>query len=258
MAAPPPILRPYDAPVVPVHRGTSANRISAHLSDTTQPGGGSGAIVFTETHAATVIVPANNTLRVNLAGISFYFPAVASILGINARAIRPGQSLPYVTFAQGTGLRFGTTGFVGVDLQNDSNSANQVTIIVGGGVPNNSYDEFIDKRVIITNNPASNVLIETGPTVAYGYKTRDPAWADSLASLATQVLTDGYLSQDRKSAIFANDDAAIVLQVLDVNGNIIGDVQPSTSWTTDTGGTLKLYNPGGAPVTCHIGEVYYT
>lgn len=216
----------------------------------------SGAV--TDTQQVTVPIPAGGTIRVNLAGISFYFSSMSSVSGVQARPINSGQTRSFITYALGQGLRLGTSGFQQVELVNlDPINQNTVTIVVGGGIPNNSYDEFIDKRVIVVNNPASNVFVEWGTTISVAFKTRTPAWADSLLAGATQVVASGYLGKNRKQIVFANDDLNQVLTVFDSTNNIMGSVQPSTSWTIESTDTMALHNPGANPVTCHIGEVYY-
>lgn len=257
MGLPAPIAPQRQGLVVPVHQGN--NRINQFLNETTTPGTTTVATV-TETHELVgITVPAGGSAFANLAGISFYFPFLSSALGINARPLNGGQSRSFVRYTQGTGLRLGTTGFQKVELQNrDPNNAQTVDIVVGGGIPNNTYDEYIDKRVIIQNVAGVNIATKNGPTIAVGFKTRTPAWADSLASGVSQTVLDGYNALSRKSIIFTNDDAAIVLLILDAAGNTISSVQPSTAWNQDVGGTLTLKNPGANPVVCHIGEVYYS
>jgi hypothetical protein len=156
-------------------------------------------------------------------------------------------------------LRLGTTGFHQVEIQNpDPANSILVNIVIGGGIPNNSYDEYIDNRVVIQNVSGANIFVQNGPTTAVSFTTRNGAWADSLAAGTSQVVSDGYLGLARKSIIFANDDAAIVLTILDAAGNIISSVQPSTAWNQEVGGTVTLHNPGANPVVCHIGETYYS
>ncbi len=258
MKSPAPLDKAASVLAVPVSTGN--NRISQFLAATSQPNSSPhGATeVYTDTQQINSVVAANATIVINATGISFYFGTLPAAAGLNVRAINAGQTRSTGNYVQGTGLRYGTQGFQKLEITNPSAAQVAFTLIVGGGVPNNTYDEFIDKRVIVTNNPSSNVLIQTSETVTIGFATRTPAWADTLAAGASQIVTENYLGYQRKSIIFSNDDAAAVLLVLDANGNTIGSVQPSTAWTTDTGGTITLKNPSGGNVICHIGEVYYT
>lgn len=215
----------------------------------------SAPTVVTDTQSATVIIPGKGNLIVNLSGISFYFYSITSAKGIQARAINAGQTRSLLNFVQGTGLRLGTTGFQSVELINPDAGINGVTIVVGGGIPDNTYDEFIDKRVIIAN---TSVAIKAAPTVAVAFKTRVPGWGDLLGAGATQDVADGYLGMTRHSVVFSNNDNANVLTVFDTAGNILGTVQPSTAFYLETSGDIQLHNPAGGAVACNIGEVYYT
>lgn len=216
-----------------------------------------GATV-TDTQQATVKIPAGGSITVNLPGISFYFPTLSSVLGVQARAINAGATRSFGQYYQGTGLRLGTSGFDKVELLNpDTVNVNTILIVVGGGVPNNTYDEFIDKRVIVTNNAASNVLVANGTTFAVGFKTRVPAWAELLNGNTTQIVAGGYNGKTRKQVMFSNNDIALVLQVWDSTGNPMGTIQPSTAFTFDTNDTVQLRNPNSGAVACNIGEIYY-
>jgi hypothetical protein len=197
---------------------------------------------------------------VNVPGISFYFPGVTGLTGINARPINAGQSRSFVNYAQGTGLRLGTSSFQKVELSNpDLVNANTVTIIVGGGIPNNTYDEFIDKRVIVTNQPGTNLIVQNAPTTVVGWKTRTPAWADSIANGITVTVTDGYTAHGRKAiSVCNNDTGAALLTLQDAGGSTIATIQPSTAFYLETGGTVKVNNASGGAVSCNICEIYYT
>jgi len=263
MAAPAPITPPRVAVATAVSRGN--NRIANFLNSGTTPGTDSGLTQsLTDVHQVTQVLAPNAHLIVSIPGISFYFPAVSSLSGIQARPINPGQSRSFVNYVQGTGLRLGTVAFSGIELINvDTVNANTFTVIIAGGIPDQSYDEFIDKRVIVTQTHGVggvivNLITQQAPTFLVGFTTRAAGWADLIGAGATQDVTDGYLGKQRKSIIFANDDAAAVLTVFDTAGNILGSVQPATSWTTDAGGDVKLHNPTAGNVIAHIGEVYYS
>ncbi len=255
MALPNPIAPPHVVSQIPVSSGN--NRISSF---------GPGAVgaqqqsAVTDTQQVNVVLPPGATIRVPVSGISFYFPSIKSPLGITARALNAGQSRSFGQYFQGTGLRFGTSGFNSVELVNpDVANQNTVLVVIGGGIPNNTYDEFIDKRVIVTNNPSSNVLVQSGLTFAVGFRTRTPAWAETLGAGATQLITDGYLGKSRKQLIICNNDpGANLLLVQDVAGNPIGTIQPSTAFTFEGNGSVNLNNPNGGGVLCNIGETYYS
>jgi len=259
MALPPAIARPRNIPVLPVSAGN--NRIS-QLS----PQPVSNAVIaqqtgaVTDTQQATFTLAAGGTIQVNLSGISFYFAAMTGTAGCAARPINSGQSRSFINYAVGQGLRLGTSGFQKVEVSNLSVTLSVTfTIVVGGGIPNNTYDEFIDKRVIIINNPSSNVFIENGATLSLGLTSRVGAWANSLAPGATQAVTEDTVTyKGRKQIMVSNNDTGQILQVLDANSKIIGTVQPTFTWTHESGGTMIVKNPGGVQtVDCNIGEVYY-
>lgn len=252
---------PLDAAVTvrPVSVSRGSNRISTQLDSTTTPGTLASNQAITDTHSATIVVPASGSLQVNLAGISFYFPSVTGLLGINARPINAGQTRSFITYAQGTGLRLGTSNFQKVELQNlDPANAVTVLIVVGGGIPNNTYDEFIDKRVIVTNQPGVNLVTQNATTNSVSLTTRDATWLNTLANGATRTVTDGYTTKGRKAFTVCNNDNAAVLSILDDQGNVIGTVQPTTAFYLEAGGTFKVNNASGAAVACNISEVYYT
>jgi len=274
MAQPAPLPPALKVDRVAVNNGS--NRISTLLGATTTPGTDSSSLPLSETHQLVQNINPGATLLIPIAGISYYFEFIGTLAGVantkllQVRAVNRGQPRAPILHVMGTGLRFGTQSFTGIEITNpDLANPVRFTVDIGGGIPNQSYDEFIDKRVIISQTGGTitvttaagaflSCLVKNEPTVSVGFTTRVGAWADSLAGGASQAVADGYLGLSRKSIIFANDDAVAVLQVLDPTGNILGTVQPSTSWTTDTGGTLTLKNPTGGAVTCHIGEIYYT
>lgn len=265
MALPAPIRTPSRVASIPVHGGN--NRVSGYLDATVTPGAKSpGQQIVNETHQVVMTMPAGATQLISIPGISYYFGYINLAAGVSVRAINAGQPRTSIIHVQGTGLRFGTQTFNAIEITNTNGAAVTFTVYIGGGVPNNSYDEFIDKRVIVSSStsvtiataPGTNVTVQNGITFSVGYTTRDASWGDSLNAAASQVVTDGYVGKARKSIIFANDDNVSILTVLDVGGNIMGSIQPATSWTIDTGGTVTLHNPSGGAVVCHIGEVYYS
>jgi hypothetical protein len=274
MALPAPLPPRVAAKVIPVSGGT--NRISAQLGSTITPNTKVGGdVAIPESYQLVIRMQAGETKTIPLPGLSYYFGFVGTTGGVpnnynglEVRALQKGQPRSKLIHVQGTGLRFGTFSFSGLEIVNlDGANALEFTIVISGGVPQNSYDEFIDKRVIlagaagsvvVTTAPGVNLTVQNGVTFTVGYATRDVSWADSLGAGATQAVTDGYLGKARKSIIFANDDNAAILTVLDAGGATLGSIQPGTSWTTDTGGTITLQNPSGGAVSCHIGEVYYS
>lgn len=276
MSAPAPISNPRPVVSVPVSQTGSNNRISSQLARTSTPGGATDTTqIVSETRQLVTSLRGGQSIIIPFSGISYYFEFVGTLGGISnnfrglrVRAMNAGHPRSDLIHVQGTGLRFGTLVFNGIEVVNlDPVNSVLFTIDVGGGIPNNSYDEYLDKRVIIaagtgsvtvTTSAGVNLNVQNGVTFAVGFTTRNAGWADLLAAGATQAVADGYLAKARKSIIFANDDAVAVLTVFDVGGNILGSIQPGTSWTTDTGGTIQLHNPSGGNVVCHIGEIYYS
>lgn len=275
MSAPAPI-RNGNLKVVSIPVSQGSNRIGTHLDATTTPGSLVGGLVnIGESRQIVTIVKAGETVYVPQAGLSYYLEFLGTTAGIpnnfaglHIRAMQKGQPRSDVIHVQGTGLRFGTFSFSGLQIFNPSASDALFTLGVGGGVANNSYDEFIDNRVIISNTggaavvvitaPGTNLSVVPGISSVVAFKTRVPAWADSLGATTTQDITDGYLGKTRRSVVIANDDVAAVLLVFDAAGNTLGSVQPGTSFYLETAGDIKVNNPTANPVVCHIGEVYFT
>jgi len=213
-----------------------------------------------DSHSNSGIIPANGTITINVPGISFYFEVLigAGTTGVLARVYKAGQPSSLLLFFQGTGIRYGNIIFDTVEVQNTT--ANQVNyqIVVGGGIPNWSYDEFLDNRTVSNQAAAGGVAIANAPTKLVSFTTRVGAWTNSLAGGASQIVTESAaVGSARKTITFSNNDAALSLQVLDLAGNIAGTVQPATSWAQDMGGTLSLKNPNGGAVACNISEIYY-
>lgn len=283
MAAPAPIAPKAIVKAIPVKAGS--NLISTRLDQTVTPGAApAGSVNVGESVQLRFNMKAGETKYIPSPGISYYIGFLGDLAGnlnnyqgLQIRAINRGQPRSDVFHVQGTGLRFGTNNFSGLEIVNlDPANPVRITVIIGGGITQNSYDEFIDKRVVLAANAINvtvtggtvnvttaagvflNVLSKNAATVSVAWKTRAPAWADSLAAGASAVVTDGYTGLARKTIIFANDDAAGLLQVLDAAGNILSVIQPSTAWTTDTGGTITLKNATAGAIACHIGEVYYS
>lgn len=273
MALPAPIQQATKVVLHPIAQDN--NRISNRLPQA-QPQAAPTTLAVTETHQLVTNLLGGGTIFVPLSGISYYFEFLGTLggipnnfAGLGVRAVLGGQPRSQIIHVQGTGLRFGTLVFDSLEVTNlDPVNSCRFTVDVGGGIPNGSYDEYLDKRVIISNSGGSitvntavgvNLAVANGLSGIVGFKTRVPAWADSLAANTTQDVTDaaGVWGTRRKTIIFSNDDPAAILTVFDSNSNIIGSIQPSTAWTTDTGGDIKLRNPTAGPVTCHIGEVYY-
>lgn len=273
MALPAPIQQATKVVLHPI--ANDNNRVSNRLPQAQAPER-APTLAVTETHQFISNILGGGTVVIPLSGISYYFEFLGTLggipnnfAGLGVRAVLGGQPRSTIIHVQGTGLRFGTLVFNALEVTNlDPVNSCRFTVDVGGGIPNNSYDEYIDKRVIISNSGGSitvntavgvNLAVANGLSGIVGFKTRNNAWADSLAGGAGQAVTDaaGAWGTRRKTIIFSNDDPAAILTVLDTNNNIIGSIQPSTAWTTDTGGTITLKNPSGGAVTCHIGEVYY-
>lgn len=278
MAAPAPITngnRPLA--VVPVAR--DSNRISGHLAQTTTPGALTGGLVnIGESQQVRMVLGAGKTASIPKAGLSYYFSFIGTVVAgdsgvsdnsiVSVRALQKGQPRSTILHAQGTGLRFGTFTFSALEVVNLQAHAIFISFVVGGGTSENSYDEYIDNRVIIDATGGSSVVVTTAPGVnlsvvpgissCVAFKTRTPAWADSLGAGATQDIADGYLGRTRRSVVIGNDDNATILMVLDAAGNILGSIQPGTSFYLETAGDIKVNNPSGVAVVCHIGEVYFT
>jgi hypothetical protein len=232
---------------------TGSNRIAQFVRGAGEPN--PQVVNVSDAQSVASVVKANGVTHIPLSGVSFYFVSLAATAGLNVRPNTLGQARSFINYVQGTGLRIGAGTFASIDLQNTTGSDIAFTMFIGGGLAN-GQDEFIDKRVILTGQ-TSNIFVQTGATVSYGYKTRDNTWADTLAGNATQDVADGYLGLKRKQVIFSNNDAALLLTVLDTNSNIIGTIQPATAFTFESGGDVKLHNPNGGSVACNIGEVYF-
>lgn len=275
MAAPAPIVSNKRQQSIPVAEGS--NRVSGFLDATTTPGSQrTGDLAVSQTHQVVQVVKAGQTTLLNFAGISYYFEFIGSTAGVantsllGVRPISRGSARPQILHVQGTGLRFGTTPFIQLEINNGSGADVLFTVDIGGGVPNNSYDEYLDKRVIIsgastggttvnvTTPPGTSIVIQGDSTTNLAFKTRSAGWGDSLAAGVSQQVTGGGIAgKVRKSILFSNDDAAAVLQVLDAAGNIFATIQPASAWYNESSDTFSLKNPTANPVTCHIGEVYY-
>lgn len=265
--------------VPPIPVSQTSNRISGHLAQTTTPGTLTGGLVnIGESQQVRTVMKANQTLLIPKAGLSYYFSFLGSVIAggsgvsngaiVTVRALQKGQPRSQILHAQGTGLRFGTFTFSALEIINNQAADIFVSFVVGGGTSENSYDEYIDNRVIIDATAGSSITVVTAPGVnlsvvpgissCVAFKTRVPGWADSLGAATTQDIPDGYLGRTRRSVVIGNDDNATILLVLDAGGNTLGSIQPGTSFYLETAGDIKVNNPSGVAVVCHIGEVYFT
>lgn len=212
-----------------------------------------------DSHSSSGIIAAGNGVTfLNVPGISFYFETLlgAGSNGILARIYKQGQPSSQLLFFQATGIRYGNTVFDAVELSNlPGNGQVSFQIVIGGGIPSFSYDEFLDRRA---NPSSSSVPVMTDKITEVSFTTRVPGWANTLAGGTSQAITESAtLGTQRAYLLISNLDAANLLQLLDASGNIIASIQPSVTYQFPVNGTITLKNPNVGAVLCNIGEGYY-
>lgn len=96
------------------------------------------------------------------------------------------------------------------------------------------------------------------PTVCVGWTGTELAAAPDAGSTVTftPAFTGGKIR--RKAVVVANYDAALTVNICDPAGNIVSPVRPNETITLPISAAFKLINPNGAPVSCSVGEIYWT
>lgn len=96
------------------------------------------------------------------------------------------------------------------------------------------------------------------PTVAVGWTGTELAASPGAGSTVTFApdLKNGKIR--RKAIVVANYDAALTINICDTAGRIVSPVRTGESITLPISGAFKLINPNGAPVSCSVGEIYWT
>lgn len=96
------------------------------------------------------------------------------------------------------------------------------------------------------------------PTVAAGWSGTSLAASPAAGSSVTFTpdFTGGKIR--RKAVIVANYDPALTINICDMAGNIVSPVRTGETITLPISAPFKLINPNGAPISCSVGEIYWT
>lgn len=197
-------------------------------------------------------IPAGETRPVNLQGQWFYIKELYDLV-TNTTAddlqisTDLGGEMPYNV---GTGARFpGEAQFRHLIVRNSG--ANSVYVEIIGG-----YGDYIDNRLnIVRERPGQVQAVQDQPTEATGWV------GTSLAATTGQTFDGtppaGYTQ--RKAIIITNRDATTAeLQIRETaTGNVIGIIFASTAQVYFVSGSVEVFNPNGAPISCHVGEIWY-
>lgn len=178
-------------------------------------------------------------------GTFFY---VTQLTGAGQIEIQPNNDGANPFFA-GQGNNPPAGKFNSIEVRNPNNFVVSGQIVVG----TSTETGFIEKRVILVpGSQAAPLVTEPQATFPVG------SGVASLAAGATLTLTGLGQSGPRHQLEFLNQDAALSLNVLDVNGNLFTVIAPGNPWTWQSQGTFKLFNPNGAPVAIAAGETYFS
>lgn len=166
-----------------------------------------------------------------------YFVCIASSAPF-VMSIDGGQELDMVA-----GIGFPTsTKFTSIIFRDKSGAGCSITFFTGSQGVNYQSPSF---AVISKNSPTYSLGAPPIVAMAAGSKV------DFLGLNGANV---------RKQILVTNNDAALIVQVLGSDGDVIGLVYPQRPWTLEVGGLVSVKNANGGPLggTVYVGETFYS
>lgn len=193
----------------------------------------------------TQVLPAGGSMPINIPGSTFYVTYCSSPL-----SVRPYPGGAFDTYPQGTGRRF-EVGFTRLDLLNPSANPCLFQIWVG-------FDEYIDKRLILSTT--------SYPIVAYPtYPTANAATSLAINDLSGTKFTDingnKWWAISREGIYVFNIDTGVTALIqkagaITSSGPAVGAVYPQTSLRLPYQGNYSV-QVGGGNINLIVSEGYY-
>jgi hypothetical protein len=205
-------------------------------------------------------IPYQLTLQANgTAGFSTTVAALGSSFYISAISVSSALVTIQPTggdqgsYSIGTGQDFkDRAAFASLTITNPNAFPVTLTLEIG-------FPEFIDKRLVILGGTSLN--IQDAPTILIG--TALGAMLAGAATTFTGVSTASALiaaGKTRRQIVVTNNDANLVVAVLDAGGVRVGDVYPQRAWALATSSGLIVKNQNGSGLTGNVdvGETFYS
>lgn len=216
---------------------TGTNRINSTGATVGSPGNRTSQKI-------TQVLAGGGIMQAQVPGTTFYIAYSSAPLNI-----RPSGG-SFNTYDVGTGLKF-EKGFVLLEIQNPTTNPVLFQIFVG-------FDEFIDNRVILSQQQFPLVTFPTYPTANAAASI---AFNDLSKTKFTDINGNQWYAVAREAIYVFNIDAGVtyLLQKKGANtssGPAVGAVYPTTSLRFATAGDYAIAT-GGGNINVIASEIYF-